>query len=442
MEQGKQAANAWRVLILLFLANLFNFYDRAIPAIIAEPIRKEWSLSDFQLGLVFSAFTIVYAVAGLPLGRLADTGSRRQIMGWGLAAWSAFTGATGLAWSYVSFFVVRLLVGVGEASYAPAATSLIGDLFPPNKRSRAMGVFMLGLPMGLVLAFFTVGAMVEAFGSWRAPFFIAMVPGLALAIFMFFVKEPARGAAEESKVSKHTIERPIRKVLSIPTMWWIIVAGITLNMAAYAANAFMVPLLQRYFQLSLQSAAINTGIIVGVSGLIGLTLGGAVGDKLHAINERARLTFGALSLAGATVLTWYALTLGRAEVVLFTALFAFGWLLQYSFYTCVYPAIQDVVEPRLRATAMAIFFAALYILGGAFGPVIVGLLSDYYSNAAMVAAGASQMSEQFRAVGLHDAMFLVPVTLLLTAVAIWLANRTFSADHAKMTREMAVAGAV
>ena len=111
-------ARAWRILFLLFLANLLNFFDRVIPAVVAEPIRKEWGLSDVQLGLVFSAFTIVYAIAGLPLGRLADTGSRRKIMGWGLAAWSVFTGATGAAWSYASFFVVRLFVGVGEASYA------------------------------------------------------------------------------------------------------------------------------------------------------------------------------------------------------------------------------------------------------------------------------------------------------------------------------------
>lgn len=440
--QSKQAANAWRILILLFLANLFNFFDRAIPFIVAEPIRKEWALSDFQLGLVGSAFTVAYALAGLPLGRLADTGSRRQIMGWGLAAWSALTGATGLAWNFASFFFVRLFVGVGEASYGPAATSLIGDLFPPNKRSRAMGIFMLGLPIGLVLAYFTVGGMVKAFDSWRAPFLAAMVPGLVLAIFMFFIREPARGAAEEIKVSAHRVERPIRKVLSIPTMWWIIVAGITSNMAAYAANSFMVPLLQRYFQLSLQSAAATTGVILGVSGLIGLTLGGAVADKLHHINERARLTFGAFSLFAAAVLTLYALKLGSTEIVLFTALFAFGWLPQYNFYTCVYPAIQDVVEPRLRATAMAVYFAVLYILGGAAGPVAVGLLSDRFANAAMIAAGANQMSEQLKAIGLHDAMFLIPASLLLTGVAILLANRSFAIDAAKMKREMAVAGAL
>lgn len=432
--ENKQASNAWRILILLFLANLFNFFDRAIPAVVAEPIRKEWGLSDVQLGLVFSAFTIVYAVAGLPLGRLADTGSRRHIMGWGLAAWSAFTGATGAAWNYASFFAMRLLVGVGEASYAPAATSMIGDLFPANKRSRAMGIFMLGLPIGLVLAFFTIGAMVKAFGSWRAPFFIAMVPGLLLAVFIFFVREPARGAAESTRVAGHRVERPLRAILRIPTMWPLIIAGVTLNMAAYAANSFLVPLIQRYFQLPLQTAAVATGVIVGVSGLVGLTVGGSVADKMHQINERARLIYGAASMFGAAALTWFALKAGVGEFTAFVALFALGWLLQYNFYTSVYPALQDVIEPRLRATAMAVLFAALYVLGGSLGPLVVGSLSDHGAQAAMAAAGASQMTDHFKGIGLHNAMVLVPVALLITGLALLAATRTFAADAAAMRR--------
>ena len=101
MQPSTQASNAWRVLFLLFLANLFNFFDRTIPAIIAEPIRLEWSLNDFQLGLIGTAFTIVYAIAGLPLGRMADLGSRRKIMGWGLTAWSGLTAINGLALSLI-----------------------------------------------------------------------------------------------------------------------------------------------------------------------------------------------------------------------------------------------------------------------------------------------------------------------------------------------------
>ncbi|MCF7535434.1 spinster family MFS transporter [Pseudomonas petrae] len=436
MDQSTQAANAWRVLFLLFLANLFNFFDRTIPAIIIEPIRKEWSLSDFQLGIIGTAFTLVYAVAGLPLGRMADNGSRRKLMGWGLAVWSGLTAVNGLVGNFWAFLLVRMGVGIGEASYAPAANSLIGDLFPAHRRARAMGIFMLGLPLGLLLAFFTIGAMVQAFGSWRAPFFIAAVPGLVLAVFMFFIREPARGAAESVAISQEKIDRPIRRLLSIPTFRWLVLAGLAFNFATYACNSFMVSMLQRYFLLPLQEAAMATGMIVGVTGLVGLTVGGWVADKLHQRWSNGRLMFAAMSMVVATLCTGYALHAGRIEIGVFVGVFSLGWLFSYNFYTCVYTAIQDVAQPRLRATAMALFFAGLYLLGGGLGPVVVGLLSDHFAHSALYAAQVEQMTEPFKAVGLHDAMYLIPVALFFALVFLVKASTCFSADAQRMREGM------
>jgi MFS family permease len=436
MEHSTQTANAWRILFLLFLANLFNFFDRTIPAIIIEPIRKEWLLSDFQLGIIGTAFTLVYAIAGLPLGRMADNGSRRKLMGWGLAVWSGLTAVNGLVGNFWAFLLVRMGVGIGEASYAPAANSLIGDLFPAHKRARAMGIFMLGLPLGLLLAFFTIGAMVKAFDSWRAPFFIAAVPGLLLAVFMFFIREPARGAAENVAMSQEKIDRPIRRVLSIPTFRWLVLAGLAFNFSTYACNSFMVPMLQRYFLLPLQDAAMATGIIVGVTGLVGLTVGGWIADKLHQRFANGRLLFAALSMTVASLCTGYALHAGRIEIGVFVGVFSVGWLFSYNFYTCVYTAIQDVVQPRLRATAMALFFAGLYLLGGGLGPVVVGLLSDHFAHTAMNAAQVEQMTEPFKAVGLHDAMYLIPVALFLALVFLVRASKCFSRDAQRMREGM------
>lgn len=436
MQNSTQAANAWRILFLLFLANLFNFFDRTIPAIIIEPIRMEWSLSDFQIGIIGTAFTIVYAIAGLPLGRMADTGSRSKLMGWGLATWSGLTAVNGLVGSFWAFLVVRMGVGIGEASYAPAANSLIGDLFPAHRRGRAMGIFMLGLPLGLLLAYFTIGAMVNAFDSWRAPFFIAAVPGLVLAVFMFFIKEPKRGAAEAVQISQEKIDRPIRRVLAIPTFLWLVLAGLCFNFATYACNSFMVPMLQRYFLMPLHEAAVATGIMVGVTGLFGLTLGGWIADKIHQRVPNGRLLFAAFSLVISTVTTAWALYAGRIEIGVFVAVFSVGWLFAYTFYTCVYTAIQDVVEPRLRATAVALFFAGLYLLGGGMGPLVVGGLSDYFAHTAMAAAGVDQMTEAFKAIGLHDAMYLIPVALLLTMVFLFLASRCFVNDAKRMREGM------
>ena len=384
------------------------------------------------MGIIGTAFTLVYAIAGLPLGRMADTGSRSKLMGWGLAVWSGLTAVNGLVGSFWSFLIVRMGVGIGEASYAPAANSLIGDLFPAHRRARAMGIFMLGLPLGLLLAFFTIGAMVKAFDSWRAPFFIAAVPGLILAVFMFFIKEPKRGAAETVAVSQERVDRPIRRVLAIPTFLWLVMAGLCFNFATYACNSFLVPMLQRYFGLPLQEAAVATGVIVGVTGLFGLTLGGWVADKIHQRIANGRLLFAAFSLIISTLCTAWALHAGRIEIGVFVGVFSLGWLFAYNFYTCVYTAIQDVVEPRLRATAMALFFAGLYLLGGGLGPVVVGGLSDHFAKSAMLAAGAEQMTEAFKAVGLHDAMYLIPVALLLTTVFLFLAARCFVRDAKRM----------
>jgi len=439
-RRSKQADNAWRVLFLLFLANVFNFFDRVVPSIVMEPIRLEWSLSDFQIGMLGTAFTIVYAVAGIPLGRMADTGSRKKIMGWGLLLWSGLTAVNGAVQGFWGFLLARMGVGIGEASYGPAANSLIGDMFPANRRARAMGIFMMGLPVGLLLAFFTTGWIVQAFDSWRAPFFVAAVPGVLLALLMFKLREPQRGAAEVVAVNNTPIVKPIRTILATPTMWWLVLAGLCYNFATYANTSFMVPMLQRYFGLELTQASMSVGVIVGVTGLFALPLGGWIADRLHERVRNGRLLFGGVSLLLTSLCTGIALVAGQIDVLWFVGLFALGWVFAYNFYTCVYTAVQDVVEPRLRATAMALFFAGLYLLGGGLGPLIVGGLSDYLAQQAMLSAGVSEMSEAFRALGLHSAMYLVPVAMALTGVFLLIAMRTFSDDAQKMLQSAQSSG--
>lgn len=419
------------ILVFLFLINLLNFFDRTLPAVVTELLRHEWSLTDLELGIGSSAFIVVYALAGLPLGRLSDSKPRRYVLAGSLFLWSALTAATGLTKGFMSFFWVRLGVGVGEAGCAPAATSLIGDLFPSEKRARALGVFMLGLPLGLMAAFFGGGALVKAYAGWRPPFFIAAVPGVILSILILFIREPARGAADRA-VKAAPVEAPVRKILAIPTVRWIILSGVFVNFAAYSGNGFMVSLLQRYFRLPIDQAANGSGIITGITGLVGLTLGGVVADKIGQRSLRGRLVYGAVSLLASAPATWAALELGRDGATAFTLLFGLGWLLYYGYYTTVYAALQDVVEPRLRATAIALYFMGMYVLGGAAGPTIVGGFSDSLAKKAMAAAGAGQMTPEFRALGLHDSMKLIPVTLLLTGVCIFLASRTFNEDAKKM----------
>ena len=418
-----------KVLFLLLLANLLNFFDRSLPAVVGEPIRHEFNLSDLQLGMLSTVFVVIYAIAGLPLGRWADTRSRRTVLVWGLVVWSLFTGLGGLAWSFVSLLILRIGVGVGEACYAPVANSLIADLYPSSRRARAVGIYMLGLPLGLMAAFFAVGPIVQAFSSWRAPFLVAAVPGLILAWIIARIPEPARGGADAVAAPEQPVAQPFRSLLRIRTLWWVIASGLTINFAAYPTSGFLVPLLQRHFQLSLSHAASMTGIIVGITGLVGLTLGGSLADRMHKRGDSGRLRSGALTMALAAAFVFAALRFGDQSVVAFTGLFAIGWLGYYTYFTAVYPAIQDVVQPRLRATAMALYFAAMYLLGGAMGPVVVGAISDHLALAAMSAAGAKEMDEAYRSIGLYQAMYVVPLMLALTAVFIYFAARCFPKDR-------------
>jgi len=439
-SSGRRNGSAALVLFLLFLANLLNFFDRTLPAVYTEPIKHEWSLSDLQLGAAASAFTVIYAIAGVPLGRASDAWPRRKVLAACLLVWSGFTAATALAWSYTSLFWIRIGVGIGEAGCAPASSSIIGDLFPPAKRSRAMGNFMLGLPLGLVAAFFGGAFLIRALHSWRTPFYVAAIPGAIVAVAILFIREPERGHADGVLLAAKPVERPILKILRIPTMWWIILSGISVNFAAYAGNGFMVSLLQRYFKLPIVEAANTAGCIAGVTGLLGLTFGGFMADRIHRRSPKGRLVFGAVCLLVAAPATYLALSQPRESMWAFAVLFGIGWLLYYSYYNTTYAALQDVIEPRLRATAIAIYFACMYVLGGSSGPTVVGGLSDKLARRAMQAAGATELTPDFRAIGLHDALVLIPAMFLVTGVAMLLASMTFAKDAEKMQREIAGAG--
>src|SRR2546430_1747902 len=374
------------ILILLFLINLMNFFDRTIPAVVLEPIRKEFSLDDTALGILGASFTLIYAVAGVPLGYLADRFRRTYILAAGLTAWSLLTAASGLAWSFMSFFWIRLLVGVGEASCAPAANSLIGDLFPSEKRARALGVFMLGLPLGLLLAFSIVGVLAQNYG-WRVPFYLAAIPGFVVAAMMLFAAEPVRGSQETYAIDATTaLDRPMRRILAIPTVWWIIASGATVNFAAYAMSTFLPTMLIRYHGLSIGRAGLIAAIVLGATGLIGLTAGGWLADYLHKKFLRGRLLLASCSMLVATPLLYFGLAQPAGAADAATILLSLGWLLYFSYYCSVYSALQDVVEPRLRATAMAVYFFFQYVLGAGFGTVVTGALSDMYARQAMTAA--------------------------------------------------------
>jgi len=414
-----------------------NFFDRQIPAAVTEPIRKEWMLSDTQIGLLATAFTLIYAAAGVPLGRLSDRGARKKVLAVGVTVWSLLTAASGLAWNYWSLFAARLGVGVGEAACAPAGNSLIGDLYPPHKRARAISIFMLGLPIGIFLSNQLSGRLAAYYNDWRVPFYVACVPGLLLALLALRIREPRRGASEAYVIADDTARAgsPYKRVLGIPTMWWIIISGALHNFNAYAVNAFLPAYLGRYHGLNLKDANNITAFVLGAVGVVGLLAGGLAADWISSKRRDGRMLLAAASLAISTPCVYFALAQPKGSMAPFIVLMGIGWMLIYVYYVTVYPAIQDVVEPGLRATAMALYFFAMYVLGGSFGTTILGSLSDYFANRAMIDAGGTQI-EVFRAAGLHSAFYVVPVVSLILTLVLFAGSRTIEKDMARLVAWM------
>ncbi len=418
-------------LALLFGINFMNIYDRQVIGAVGERIKAEWMLSDGQLAGLGTAFILLYAVVGIPLGRLADTGSRKHVLAAGVTVWSLFTALSGIAGSFGAMIVYRLGVGVGEASAAPAANSLIGDLFPVTQRARAISVFMLGVPLGLGASYVVSGLIVQATGGWRPALFVAAAPGFVLGLLALRLPEPLRGAADPDVAGRRRgAWESIKCVLKTRTMWWIIASGALFNLISYALGAFHTSFLIRYHGLDIDIANRFSGVIFGLGGGIGMLGGGWLGDHVAKRSPRGRLLLAAASLLCAVPIAWIAIQQPRGAYWVFGAGMFVAVAIMYVYYSTVYATIHDIVEPQMRGAAMSVYFFVFYMFT-ALGLVGFGALSDARMAAAL-AGGASVVDA--RALGLHDAFGTVPVLSALTAMVLWMASRSASDDHARVRR--------
>ena len=431
-EARPAVRGATYALTVLFAINLMNFFDRQILGAVGEQIRREWGLGDTALGALGTAFTLLYAFVGVPFGRLADRATRKYILAAGVFLWSLLTAASGLARTFWELFVVRLGVGVGEASCAPAAISLIGDLYPVEHRARATASFMMGLPIGLGLSFF-VGASVAQSWGWRAALFVAAAPGLLCAIAALFIQEPARGMAEVHQIGERRRPgSPYRLVLSIPTLWWVILSGALHNFNMYALGSFLGSFLIRFHHVSLARAGLIAMVVYGLSGIFGLIVGGITADALYKRRRDGRLIIATIATSVCAPLMFLSLMRPAGDVTGFAILMGSGIGVMYAYYSTVYATIQDVVEPALRGTAMSLYFCAMYLAGASLGPIGTGFISDYYTSAAATSAGVVEHTtaalEPFRAAGLHSAMYTIPILVVLLALVLFAASRTVRKD--------------
>jgi len=411
-------------LLVLFLVNVLNFYDRQALGAVLEPLRREFHLSDAQLGGLTTAFTLLYAVAGLPLGRLADTWSRRKLLAAGVAAWACLTGLGGLARNYTSLAVTRLGVGVGEAVCAPAATSWLAGLGPAARRTRAMAWFMMAVPVGGFLSFSLGGPVAQAFG-WRVALAVAAFPGILLAPALLSLREPRAEPYDEATAPSASGKSAGPWHLArIPAFGWIAASGAIVNFALYSFSTFLPAMLARYHGLTIARAGVWTGVGSGVSGVLGALAAGALGDR-GADRLGASLAARRLRLAAATALAAAPAALEGALAPAGNVAAAVGWLmlaygLLQTYYGLVYAAIEDIVPAHLRGTAMAAYYMAMYLCGASFGPLATGKLSDWLAARAVAAGSALEAA---RAAGLHQAMYSIPVLALALAFVLWRAAR-------------------
>jgi predicted MFS family arabinose efflux permease len=388
-------------LSVLFLVNVLNFYDRQALGAVVEPLRHEFHLSDTQLGLLPSLFTIVYAVAGLPLGRLADTGSRKRLLAVGIAVWAGLTALGALAVSFAMLMATRLGVGVGEAVCAPAATSWIGDVVTPRRRARALAGFMMAVPVGVMLSLAVTGPLTQAFG-WRVAVAAAALPALLLLPALLWLEEPPRGAGQRSG-SPMLLAR-------VPALWWIAASGAIVNSILYTFSYFLPAFLTRFHGLPVGQAGLWTGLGSGAAGILGAVAAGVFGA--------GRLRLAAVTAMLAAPFSFAAILLppGRVAGVLCLAMLAYGLLQTY--YGLVYASLHDIVAPDLRGTAMSAYLMVSYLGGASFGPLMTGRLSDYFAR------HSGLPNEAARALGLHQAMYVIPVLSVALAIVLWAGARS------------------
>jgi MFS transporter, Spinster family, sphingosine-1-phosphate transporter len=376
------------ILVLLTGLNLFNYLDRLVVAAVLPKIQADLDLSTFVAGLLETVFLLGYFITAPIFGALGDRMARKWLIGAGVVIWSAATCASGLATTTLGLVLARMVVGIGEASYATLAPTIIDDITPPEKRGRALAYFYAATPIGGALGYL-VGGFVEVRWGWRHAFFVAGGPGLLFALLCFAIVEPARVVAKE----KPDVKRDIRTLLRVP-LYRQGVFGFCAYTAAIGAFSYFAPkfLFARY-GLSLDKANFTFGVITVIAGAIATGIGGkwadvtrsrvsaahagASGGNDIAIERdtvRGMLRICAIGSAiGAP--TAVACFLAPSSGIFFILVF-FAILSLFLSTSPINAVVLRSVPPELRASAMAVSIFAIHLLGDLWSKPFVGILID------------------------------------------------------------------
>jgi MFS family permease len=370
------------VLFILTLIYAFNFIDRQIIGILSPFIKADLGLDDAQLGWLKGIyFALLYTILGIPIAWLADRYSRVNIIAISLTLWSGFTAVSGLANNFTQLAIARIGVGIGEAGGSPPSHSIISDLFPKEKRAGALAIYSLGIPFGIMLAFFASAFFLKGGDAdWRIVMIAVGLPGVGLAILLkLTVKEPARSGNMQTASAQGNSWQSIKALLSIKSWWGMCFAISFGSFGNYAISTWMIDFYVRaHVDLDITQFLIILGIINGTAYAGGVWLGGALVDKWGKSNKRAYGLVPALALVVGAPAYYFSLQVESLElsIALVTILlFTSGFYLGPSF------ALAQTLAPvKVRAMSTALFFFVLNIIALGGGPTFIGILSNFYTE--------------------------------------------------------------
>jgi len=403
---------AYGALAALTAINLLNYLDRYLVPPLATDLARAMQLSDAQLGWLQTAFILVYLIAAPLFGSWGDRGSRTRPIALGIGLWSLATALSGLAQSYPQLLFTRALVGIGEASVVAIAPALLADLFAPAARARVFAVLSMAIPVGAALGYLVGGAVGPHYG-WRAAFFVAGIPGFALAVGSLWLPDPPRGIQDglPARPAAGGQGSALGLYLGLlkRTRFMLIVLGYAAYTFALGGLAFWMPaFLERVHGVPRGTAATGFGVIVLCTGTVGTVAGGWLADYFLRYSRQAYLWFAAVVTLLAVPLSVVALTAGAKGLYL-PAIVA-AQLLLFTSTGPVNAAIINIVSPLERASATALTMVLIHLLGDVPSPALIGYVSDLSS--------------------LRHAVLIVPVALIAGGL-IWAAAALVMARAAR-----------
>lgn len=409
------------VLGLLIVSGVCSWVDRSIFSILLQSIKLDFSFSDTQLGLLGGvAFGLFYATVGFPIARLADQHSRRNLLSVALALWSIMTTVSGMATGFLTLFLTRIGVGIGEAGGTPPSHSLISDYFPPERRGFAMGILSSYIPLGFLVSFL-LGGWINQLLGWRKAFFVVGIPGVLVALLIrITLREPPRGLSEKVLDPGKTpsVLSTIRHFWNRPAMRHIPLAGAIQGIGAWAMSVWLPAYFMRIYGMSSGEVGTWMALIYGIGGGMGALCGGYLADRLvrKTGDQRWYMWGSGLTILVFVPFSFFIFLSSTATQSLFLLIIPI--ITMHMYLGPVVAMMQGLAGLRRRAVAAAFYLFLTNLISMGVGPVLVGMISDYFGR-------------QYGSASLRYALLsIVVVTFPWAAAHFFAAARTLREDLA------------